>query len=138
MVAEGVPRQLARYAVILMEIGPLVGEDQIWRQLALELLEEPLDLGTVIGEVPVAEVLEDHALARGVAEQRVGALTRFGGASGLACQDDPADLRQRSLFDQLEDCPPAADLDVVRMGADREQPQGLAAGAAAPGAATSA
>ena len=74
-----------------------MGEDQIWRHLTLELLEEPLDLGAVVGEVPVAEVLRITRFPGASPQQRVGALTRFGGASGLARQDNPADLRQRSL-----------------------------------------
>ena len=44
VVAEGVPGQLAAQAMILMQVGALVREDRVWRELGLQLLEEVLDL----------------------------------------------------------------------------------------------
>src|SRR5206468_5666223 len=127
VVTESVPRQLAGHAMILMQIGPLVREDHVRRQFAFQLLKKTLYLCAVVGKVSVTEVFEDHTLAGNLTNERVRALTGLYGALGLSGQHDPTDLRNRSMLDQPEDSPPTPDLDVVRMGSDREQPKGLVA-----------
>ena len=43
VVAEGVPGELAAEPVVLVQVGALVGEDQVGREVGLQPLEEVLD-----------------------------------------------------------------------------------------------
>ena len=96
VIAERVPRQLAGVAVVLMQVVPLVREDEVGRHLALQLLEPVLDAAAVVREVAVAEALDDD-LRRGESgrERR----PRSGGPlppGPLCAEYDPVDRRPRT------------------------------------------
>ena len=83
-------RQLARDAMVLVEVVALVGEDEV-RLEGLQLLEERLDPRPVVREEPVPEAGLEDLLLRRVREHRLGALARLLRALVLAAEDDPAD-----------------------------------------------
>src|SRR5205085_1498291 len=92
VVSERVPRQLAQEAVVLVQVVPVVGEDHVRLDLALELLEGAFDVAAVVGEERVGKAAEAH-LDRRVGEQRPGAPLGLPGAPVVgAADDDPADL----------------------------------------------
>ena len=70
MVAEGVPGELARDPVILVQIVTGVGQDDVRHEVGLELLEELLD-ARLMREERVAELRQAHFGVR-VAEKCFG------------------------------------------------------------------
>ena len=64
VVTERVPGQLARQAVILMEVAALVGEDHVRRDLGLQILEERLDLAAVVRQEAVAKAAQEEPATR--------------------------------------------------------------------------
>ena len=69
MVSERVPRELAHEPMILVEIVPVVREDDVRLDVALQALEEPLDVLTAIRDasgslVGYAKVTRDLTLRR--------------------------------------------------------------------------
>ena len=80
-----------------------------------------LDLAAVVGEEAVPEVADDDARLGAPSRSASALASRLGGALAVAAEHDPADLGDRALLDQLQDRAAAADLDVVGVGAEREQ-----------------
>src|SRR5690349_22416320 len=62
MVAKRVPGQLARDAMVLVQVAALVREDQVGHGQLLEALEVFLDRGVLARKVAVAKAAEQHAL----------------------------------------------------------------------------
>src|SRR6266511_1842214 len=122
VVAEGVPGQLGDQAVVLVRVVAARGQDQVRREAALELLEGLLDRGALPGEEAVPEGPHLDLAVVAAAEERLRAVHRLLGALALAAQDQPADLQRRELRDQPEEGAAAADLDVVGMRAEHQQP----------------
>ena len=67
MVAEGVPRQLAYQAVVLVKIVPAMSEDYVGREGFLEFFEAFFDRWTEVGKEPVSKGFYDDRLARALA-----------------------------------------------------------------------
>src|SRR6266545_156742 len=122
VVAEGVPGQLRDQAVVLVRVVAARGQDQVRREAALELLEGLLDRGALPGEEAVPEGPHLDLAVVAAAEERLRAVHRLLGALALAAQHQPADLQRRELRDQPEEGAAAADLDVVGMRAEHQQP----------------
>jgi hypothetical protein len=55
-------------------------------------------------------------------EEGLGARARLLGALALRCEHDPVDLEVGNSPGQRQERPAAADLDVIRVAADRENP----------------
>src|SRR5207237_1829417 len=123
--SERVPRQLAQEPVVLVQVVPVVGEDHVRLDLALELLEGALDVAAVVGEERVRKPTEAH-LDRRAGEQCPGAPLGLASACLVgAADDDPADLEPAVEPLQAQQGTAAADLEVVGVRAEREDAQQL-------------
>ena len=71
MVAKRVPGQLGCEPMILMEVFPIVREDQIRRDGRFQVFEELLDVSSAVGQEAVAEVAHDDLLALGSSKARL-------------------------------------------------------------------
>src|SRR5262249_52350498 len=79
-----------------------------------------LDIRAVVGEETVAKPgLQDRVL-RHAGEHRFGAGAGLLNPGVPTAEDDPADVPDRAVGDQLEDRAAAADLRVVRMPSQQE------------------
>src|SRR5712692_230477 len=125
LVAPGVPRQVGDQPVVLVEITAVVGEDQVGGELPLDRLEVVLDGGAHPGQVAVPVVADGHRrLLHAFQEgRRRGARLRRPLPRGG--EDDPSDLDVGALGGKAQHGPAAADLDVVRVRAEEEDPARL-------------
>src|SRR6185503_20277158 len=88
----------------------------------LDRLELVLDRGARVRQVAVLEVVdEDLGLARALQEGR-RRRARLARALGRRGEGDPEQLEPGALFDQPQQRPPAADLDVVGVRPERQDP----------------
>ena len=123
VVAPRVPGELAGQPVVLVQVGALMGEDHVGRELGLQALEERLDGVAAVRKEPVAETAEDDP-RRPKPAVKSAALRRASSPrspSPLSTTHD--DLGLGIGLRQPQDRAAAADLDVVGVGADREHAQ---------------
>ena len=120
MVAERVPRELAGEAVILVEVVPRVREDEIGIDV-LQPLEDVLDLPA---DVRAGSRRGTRGRERRPTPRRRGTPPRSPAPrrsrSPLAASTTQVTSSSGTSSREREQRPPAADLDVVRMTADRE------------------
>src|SRR4029079_14859206 len=120
VIPEGVPRQLADEAVVLVQVVARVREHEVRSNARLELLERVLHIGSRVREVSVAETEHvDRALGR-VPEEQLRAPACLVRPLATRGEDDPLHGEAWVRPDEREDGAAAADLEVVRVGADRE------------------
>ena len=82
MVAKCVPGQFRDNAVILVQVMPVMREDEIGLHFRLQLLEGLLDVGADVRKEAVAEVMNGDVLLRSAGEHHPGgALCLFGDAT---------------------------------------------------------
>jgi hypothetical protein len=122
--AEGVPGQLGHQPVVLVAVLQAVGEDQVGVDLGLEPLEALLHGPAVVGEEAVPEPLHGDPGPAGALEERGRAVGRLLGPPAGPAQHQPVHGQPRVLGHQPQDGPAAADLDVVGVGPDGQDPQG--------------
>lgn len=77
MIAERVPRQLRDQAVVLVEILPMRGENQVRKDGGSQLVEERHQVGAKVGEHALLEVLRDDLCLPRPGQERVGTLQRL-------------------------------------------------------------
>src|SRR3989442_6610050 len=119
MIAPRVPRQVGDEPVILMAVTPIVGEDQIGIELALQRFELVLHRRTGVRQETVPVISNDH-LARGYAsEESTGRTPRLGPTPGRRREDDPQHPEPAALGDQPPDRSPPAHLESARVGPRR-------------------
>ena len=92
VVAERVPRQLAREPVVLVEVVARVGEHELRVDAGLQILEELLDLAAAVGQEAVAEAVHLDPCRRGGGQECVGARARLLAALARRREHDPVDL----------------------------------------------
>src|SRR5208282_4355581 len=85
--------------------------------------EPVLDLGPLEREIAVPEGEDVNALRADAFQEIGGACARLNGAGRVGAEHHPPDLEIRRFLDQAQDRAAAADLDVVGMGAETEEPQ---------------
>ena len=90
--------------------------------MRFSVLENVLHGPAKIGEVPVAEPMHHDVGAAGGGEERLGARTRLALTVALRAEDDPGDLDVGQRPRRGEERRAAADLEVVRVRADGENP----------------
>ena len=125
VIPPGVPGQLADESMILMEIMPIVREDDVRVDESLQVLEDVLDLATEVREEAVSKSMDDHVRPACRLQKDVPALPRLRLAHALRTQHDPRHLELRLCTCQRQQRGPTADLDVVRMRSDQEDPTEL-------------
>src|SRR3954451_22339928 len=124
--AEGVPRQLGDQPVILVEVVALVGEDDVGREV-LHRLDAVLHRRPEIGQVAVAELVQDDFRARDALEQVLRAGAGLARPLAARAEHHPPHLERRRAMLELEQRPRAPQLDVVGMAAEGEDPQRVGA-----------
>jgi hypothetical protein len=88
VVAEGVPRQLTEQGVVLVQVVPAVGEDQVGLE-GLQGLEGLLEVGVTRGEIGIGEVQERDLGALDTLRELGGARLGLAGAFAGGGEDRP-------------------------------------------------
>ena len=116
------PRQLAREPVILVKIvAAAVREDHpAGIDTRLQMLEELLHLSTHVGQEPVPEGMYLNVSCVRSRQKCVRARSSLVASLASRREDDPVDLDPRVGAGKGQQRPSTADLDVVRMTADRK------------------
>ena len=129
MVAKGVQGEFRQRAMILVQIVAAMGQNERRTIVAFEIFERLLDAGELGRKEAVAEAVHAHRrfAAAERAEKSAGTPLRFGPAFVIAAEDDPAHLRAGPFAEQPQQQSAAADLDVVGMSAEAQEPQIAAA-----------
>jgi hypothetical protein len=123
VVPKRVPGQLAREAVILVQIVAGVGEHEVGLGQLLQPFERLFDRAAEVGEEAVAEVVHDD-LCTGLAEERGRALPGLVLAAAGGRENDPGHLEAGDAAREREQGRAAADLDVVGVAPERENTTG--------------
>src|SRR5215813_5039110 len=97
----------------------MVGEDQVWHNFCLQLLEISLDLRSTIGKEPIWEIFYLDFLTTGFFQKIPSAIFRFFPPIAGSAEYHPSHIRG-SFIQQPENRSAAADFDVVRMRAQAE------------------
>ena len=106
--------------MILVQVVAPVREDQVGFAAGPYLFHAILHVGPLVGEVAFAELQDvDVGLPSG-AEPRRRAATRFALPGPGCAQHMPVDLEFRPGLEQPEQGPPTSDLDVVGVGAKKQ------------------
>ena len=92
MAPEGVPRQLARQAMVLVVVVARVREDDLRVDPALQVLEDVLNLAADVRQEAVSELVHLDVHVRGAGQERGRARTRLFGAIARRSEHDPVDL----------------------------------------------
>src|SRR2546422_5147044 len=122
MVAEGVPGQLGNETVILMTVTAVVREHDIGRDLFLQLLEMIFDRFTHMREEAVPESLHRHRLFTRRRQEQAGALPGLPLPLLARAEHNPVDRDVTPALGQLQDRPPASNLDIVTMRPQTQDP----------------
>ena len=120
MVAESVPRQLAKHTMVLVTVFTKVSEDEVGLDLAFQLFKEFFNFSELTGDKPISEFLQNDVLFGRAIEESAGAGTGFAAAFCGAAEHDPPNLQLRALAQELEDRSSATDLEIVGMSAETE------------------
>jgi hypothetical protein len=92
MVTKRVPRELADYPMILVQIVPVMGEDDIGRHSLLQRLEVFFDLPANVREEPVSEVFDENFLPGRSREEDVGAFLGLAPPLFASAEHNPGDI----------------------------------------------
>ena len=95
VVAERVPRQLGDEAMVLVQIGALVREDQVGRHVSLQLLEVLLHGDAGVREEAVAKALHDNPRRRISRQEILRAPPSLVSPIAVSAQHDPDDVGLR-------------------------------------------
>src|SRR5690606_19667181 len=125
MVAEQVPRQLAKLTVVLMGVIPRMGKDDVRRAFAADAGEPFLDRAALGRKVAVVEIGQLDPPVRHALQKGAGGSFRLAGPLPPGTRHAPVDGEFRAGFDKLKDRAAEADLDIVGMSPDAEKAQRL-------------
>src|SRR5262249_25217792 len=100
-------------AVVLMQVLPMVCEDEIRRQLMLQFLEVLLHLHAGVREEAVPELVDDDCLILHIRQKGVGAAPCLVSPIAVRAEHDPGKARPGILLAQSQDRASATDLNVV-------------------------
>ena len=122
MAPKGIPGEFAQGAVILVKVVAGVGEDEVGFERAFDLLETIFHLGAVIGKKTIAETFDDDSTIRGALQKPSRTFLRFPLTVRVRTEDNPADFAGLRLAEQMEQRSTAADLDIVAVSTEAEDP----------------
>jgi hypothetical protein len=126
MIAPCIPSEFGGQAMILMPIVQPVSDDNIRVDLSLQFFEIALHIGVLRWKKPIPEVCNDD-LSRGRARKQCArTATRLCGSDPLRAEDNPSHVDCWHTRQPSENGSAAANLKVVAMRADAQQPQRLA------------
>src|SRR5690606_31956390 len=123
-------RELRDQSVILVPVAAAVREDHVRALLVLERLEDFLDPRALVREEPVAEGVEVDGGVRRATQEQLRAAPCLLLPLRRAAEHDPAHGDVVPAREEAQDRAAAADLDVVRVGAEAQDTQPLARRAA--------
>jgi hypothetical protein len=125
VIPESIPGQFGDQPVVLVQVVTVVREDDIGSKGAFQVLEGVLDVRPDVREVPIPEPFHDDCLLRSFAQEQVRAVGGFIRSCGVCAEDEPIDFEARPFVEQAQDCPPAANLDVVAVRPEKQKSPGL-------------
>src|SRR5919201_256953 len=105
-----------------MTVAAVVREDEVGRDLFLQLLEVIFDHGAVVWEIAVPESLHDHGLSSCRRQEHARGSAGFAFPLLVRAEDHPGDRHVGRGFCQLQDRATAPDLDIVAVRPQTEDP----------------
>src|ERR1039458_8365570 len=124
VIAECIPGQFRYHAVILVQIGTVMAEDQIWVWLLLQGLKHFLDRCILRRKKTVAKTVHNHLGSVRATQEAPGAGPKLPLPLRIRTKHDPGDIGIVPL-QQPETRTTAADINVIAMCADGNDPQPL-------------
>jgi hypothetical protein len=123
VIAPSVPAELVQDAVVLMEVIPRMGEDNVRRQASFQGLEVLLDPSAFKWKKTVTKI-EDFDVPRSSAfQEQGGTVSSFALAVSSGAEDHPVKMEVSASSQQLQDGAATADLNVVGMRTKAEDLQ---------------
>ena len=123
LVAEGVPGQVRDNSMVLVPVVARMSKDDVWTEVPGKALELVLDCGELRREIAVAKFMQlDRTLGCG-AEEFPSPASGFGRARSGRAPHNPTEFRTRLSPCQLRERSAAANLDVVRVSAETQNPE---------------
>jgi len=113
MVSERVPGELGDQAMILVQVHPIVSEDQIRVKIFFQSLEEFLDLAPLIRKEPVPIVFHNDFVTSGPFQKEPSRLQSFPATGRSGAKYNPGNLQARILVEKTQNRPATTDLDIV-------------------------
>src|SRR5579863_3381324 len=126
MIAEGIPREFRKQAVVLMRVAAPLREDHIRLDEALQLLEKILYLSPTVGQKTVAILLQYDLFFASCGEHLCG-LCGFLAAGASGTENDPVKLQSRENLLEMQQRTTTTNLNIIRMRAQTEQLNRVAA-----------
>src|ERR1700741_3072704 len=97
MVAEGVVGELGDQAMVLVQVGAIVGKDERRVVIPLQSLEGLFDFRMLRGKKAVAKAMYRHRGGGELRQERARGRFGFAAAGTLAAEHDPAHAHLRML-----------------------------------------
>jgi hypothetical protein len=120
VIAKGVPSQLSKQAMILVQIFAAMSEDQIGLHFVLQLDEAFFDFGADKWKTSVTKSVLDNVGFRGQLQHGLGARFCFGSSRIVSAEDDPMDFQIAVFGQQRKQSTRAADFNIVTMCAEAQ------------------
>src|SRR6266851_4513062 len=122
VVSKGVPGQFINHAMILMEIVPIVRQDQVWIELLLEFFEFPFDSRMKRRKETVPKFLDRHFFFLCLGKENVSRPKRFSLPDWSRAENIPVDHRPGMLAKQTQNGSAAPDFNVITVRTQAEDP----------------
>src|SRR5207342_2136677 len=113
VITKRVPGQPRDLAMILVSVVATVRKHDIGLHFAFQLFEAVFDLGPMIGEVAIPELVEKEPYVLGATQEGVSRVCRLSGAGPTCAEYDPMHLEGNASLDPIENGAAGTDLDVV-------------------------
>ena len=101
--------------MVLVTVFAGVCKNDIGLEFTCEILKSVLDRCELGWEIPVPEFVQSNRILRRGSQKLAGPALGFRCALADRAQHYPAEFRTGARFRELQQCPPAADFDVVRV-----------------------
>lgn len=113
VITPSLPSKFANHPMILVAIFEPVRQDDIGRNVTLQLLEASLQRFELSRKISVGISVENDLHVNGSAQQRAGAASSLHSALTWSAQNDPGDLDLRITAQEIQDRPTTADFQIV-------------------------
>ncbi len=128
MMTKGIPRQVRYHSMILMQVVPIVREDQIRAYPLFKTFKETLDLFTPVGKEAFFELFRDNGLLLRVSEKSPCAGQRLTPPLPRRAQYHPRDVAILAGAQETKDRATTTNFDVVGVRPQTQHRQRLVPG----------
>jgi hypothetical protein len=125
VISERAVGEPGQQPMVLVGIALIVGQNERGIEIALNLFETVLDIGALKREISITKAQYLYLFIANAFEERCCTISSLGPARTRSAENDPAHDEIAKVGSQAQNCSAAADLNIVGMGAQAKQLQGL-------------